>query len=124
MVEQKITNECKEHESSTHILEESPIGGEAFGGQSLCDVVERKQGSMLLKTVLDLHGLQQNRDQLGPLPRTVQTCHFSDEHCYLGGNLQYKSNFKRDFKDTSRSRFQSQQHSCLCECINILLNVK
>ncbi len=79
-------------------------------------MVEGEQGSVLLKAVLNFHRLQQNRDQLGPLPRTVQACHFSNQHCYLCGDLQYKSYISRTHT--------AADFTAGCEYINIHLNVK
>jgi len=47
-------------------------------------MIERQQCSVLLQAILTLHGLQQNWNELRPLPGAVQTGHLGYKYCDLG----------------------------------------
>lgn len=71
----------------TYILEKPSVLRQALGGQCFGDVVEGEQRSVLLQAILALHWLQQNGNELWPLPGAIQASHLGDEHCNLGGYL-------------------------------------
>lgn len=68
----------------TYILEKPSVLRQALGCQCFCDVVEGKQRSVLLQAILTLHWLEQNGNELRPLPWAIQAGHLRYQHCNLG----------------------------------------
>ena len=59
------------HNLAAQLSEGPPVRGQPLGGQGLDGVVEEEEAAVLQGVVLGLHGLAEDRQQLGPLPGHV-----------------------------------------------------
>ena len=80
----------------THILEKPPVLRQTFGREGFGDVIKGEQRSVLLQAVLTLDGLEQNGDELWPLPGAVQTGHLGYQYCNLGRYLLEKHTERKE----------------------------
>lgn len=74
-------------EKWAHILKEPSVLSQTFGREGFGDMMEGEQRPVLPQAVLTLHRLQENGDELWPLPGAVQTGHLGYQYCDLGGYL-------------------------------------